>query len=124
MQRWMLITVSANFYTLFLFDTLGDSVGFQGAYWVLIVMPLMPLCMFSVYACYNTVTQTAAIELNNVSNINTTVATENIIRDSELQMVDMVNTPQPEVAIETNNSLIVNSTGDSETEIVSELHRK
>ena len=52
-SMWMLISVSACFYTLFLFDTLGDSVGFQGAYWVLIVMPLMPLCMYSVYSWYN-----------------------------------------------------------------------
>ncbi len=49
----MLISVSACFYTLFLFDTLGDAVGFQGAYWVLIVMPLMPLCMYSVHTWYN-----------------------------------------------------------------------
>ncbi len=48
---WMLITVSCWFYTLFLFDTLGDAVGFDGAYWVLIVVPLMPLCIYaSVYA--------------------------------------------------------------------------
>ena len=34
------------FYTLFLFDTLGDSVGFENALWVLVVMPLMPLFMY------------------------------------------------------------------------------
>jgi hypothetical protein len=44
---WMLITVSCWFYTLFLFDTLGDAVGFEGAYWVLIVMPLMPAVLYS-----------------------------------------------------------------------------
>jgi Leucine-rich repeat (LRR) protein len=43
---WMLVTVSCWFYTLFLFDTLGDAVGFEGAYWVLIVMPLMPLVVY------------------------------------------------------------------------------
>ena len=43
---WMLITVSCLFYTLFLFDTLGDAVGFDRAYWVLIVVPLMPLCIY------------------------------------------------------------------------------
>ena len=43
---WMLISFSCWFYTLFLFDTLGGSVGFGGAYWVLIVMPLMPLVMY------------------------------------------------------------------------------
>ena len=46
---WMLVTISCWFYTLFLFDTLGDSVGFNKAYWVLIVMPLMPLVMYIMY---------------------------------------------------------------------------
>lgn len=46
---WVLITVSCWFYTIFLFDTLGDAVGFQGAYWVLIVMPMMPLVVYGVY---------------------------------------------------------------------------
>jgi hypothetical protein len=42
---WFLLYVSCGFYTLFLFDILGDSVGFDKAYWVLIVMPCVPLCM-------------------------------------------------------------------------------
>jgi hypothetical protein len=46
---WMVITTSCLFYTLFLFDTLGDSVGFSGAYWVLIVMPLLPLGLYLGY---------------------------------------------------------------------------
>ena len=46
---WLLITVSCWFYTLFLFDTLGDAVGFERAYWVLIVMPLMPLVFYGLY---------------------------------------------------------------------------
>jgi hypothetical protein len=33
------------FYPLFLFDTLGDAVGFQRAYWVLIAVPLLPVVM-------------------------------------------------------------------------------
>jgi hypothetical protein len=47
---WMLLTVCCGFYTLFLFDTLGDAVGLAGAYWVLIVMPLMPLCLYFCFA--------------------------------------------------------------------------
>jgi Leucine-rich repeat (LRR) protein len=39
----MVLTVSCLFYTLFLFDTLGDEVGFAGAFWVLIVVPVVPL---------------------------------------------------------------------------------
>ena len=48
----MLITISCWFYTLFLFDTLGDSVGFGGAYWVLVVMPLMPLVMYVLFYAF------------------------------------------------------------------------
>jgi len=46
---WMLITVSCWFYTLFLFDALGDAKGFDGAYWVLIVMPMMPLVLYVIH---------------------------------------------------------------------------
>ena len=48
----MLISVSACFYTLFLFDVLGDSVGLHNSYWVLIVVPLLPLWMYSMYNLY------------------------------------------------------------------------
>ena len=51
---WMLITVSCWFYTLFLFDTLGDCVGFNYAYWVLIVMPLMPVVLYACFKLYST----------------------------------------------------------------------
>ena len=40
---WFLLYTACCFYTLFLFDILGDSVGFYKAYWVLIVMPFLPL---------------------------------------------------------------------------------
>jgi hypothetical protein len=46
---WMLMTVSCWFYTLFLFDTLGDAVGFDGAYWVLIVVPLLPFVLYALW---------------------------------------------------------------------------
>jgi Leucine-rich repeat (LRR) protein len=40
---YLVLALSCTFYTLFLFDTLGDEVGFAGAFWVLIVVPLLPL---------------------------------------------------------------------------------
>jgi Leucine-rich repeat (LRR) protein len=49
---WMLVTLSCLFYTLFLFDTLGDAVGFRGALWVLIVVPLMPIAFYGAYSAY------------------------------------------------------------------------
>jgi hypothetical protein len=42
---WFLLYTACCFYTLFLFDILGDSVGFNKAYWVLIVMPCIPLSL-------------------------------------------------------------------------------
>jgi hypothetical protein len=56
----MLLTLSCLFYTLFLFDTLGDAVGFEGALWVLIVVPLLPLCMF---LCYTMCAKFGAFEV-------------------------------------------------------------
>jgi len=49
----MLISVSCIFYTIFLFDTLGDAVGWYGAYWLFIVMPLMPLVLFALFHVYS-----------------------------------------------------------------------
>jgi hypothetical protein len=46
----MLVTLSCQFYTLFLFDTLGDAVGFQDALWVLILVPLLPAVLYAVVA--------------------------------------------------------------------------
>ena len=49
-SAWLLVGISCLFYALFIFDTIGDKEGFAGAYWVLIVLPLMPAVIF---ACYN-----------------------------------------------------------------------
>ena len=46
---WFLLYTACCFYSLFLFDILGDSVGFNGAYWVLIVMPCLPLIIHVIY---------------------------------------------------------------------------
>ena len=43
---WMIGTCACWFYTLFLFDTLGDVQGNTASYWVLIVMPLMPAVLY------------------------------------------------------------------------------
>ena len=42
---------SCMFYTLFLFDTLGNDVGLIGAFWVLIFFPVLPLIVFVVFRC-------------------------------------------------------------------------
>jgi hypothetical protein len=43
------LALSCVFYTVFLFDTLGDEVGFAGAFWVLIVVPLLPIVALAVH---------------------------------------------------------------------------
>ena len=48
-SMWMILGISSCFYTLFLFDTLGMSEGVTNAYWVLILMPLVPLFDYIVY---------------------------------------------------------------------------
>jgi hypothetical protein len=44
--KWYLVIISCAFYSLFLFDVLGDKVSFAEAFWVLIVVPLLPLTIF------------------------------------------------------------------------------
>jgi Leucine-rich repeat (LRR) protein len=41
----MVAAFSCVFYTLFLFDSLGDAVGVSGAYWVLIATPLLGILL-------------------------------------------------------------------------------
>lgn len=50
---FMQIAVACCFYALFLFDTLGDAQGADQAYWVLIVMLLMPIVFYAVYVLYS-----------------------------------------------------------------------
>jgi Leucine-rich repeat (LRR) protein len=50
MALCLVLTVSCMFYTLFLFDTLGYEVGFAGAFWVLIVVPLLPVVTWALHA--------------------------------------------------------------------------
>jgi hypothetical protein len=49
---WMLLTVTCLFYTIFLFDILGDVVGVGAAYWVLIVLPLLPLVIYVLHKLF------------------------------------------------------------------------
>lgn len=44
---WVMLTIACGFYTIFLFDILGDVVGFYRAYWVLIVIPCIPLYIYT-----------------------------------------------------------------------------
>eukprot|EP01032_Pedospumella_encystans_P014312 gene14312-biopygen11684 len=49
-SAWLMLCFTCAFFTLFVFDTLGDAVGFDRAYWVLIVLPLLPFVFMGVLA--------------------------------------------------------------------------
>lgn len=49
---WMIVTFCCIFYTAFLFDTLGDSSGFNAAAAVLVIGPLAPLCAYAIRSVY------------------------------------------------------------------------
>jgi hypothetical protein len=48
----MVVVFACLFYTPFLFDILGDSVGIDASIWVIIVVPLLPLLFPLVYMAY------------------------------------------------------------------------
>jgi hypothetical protein len=49
---WLLATFAILFYTLFLFDTLGNEVGAEAAGWVLVVVPASPLALYLIRSVY------------------------------------------------------------------------
>jgi hypothetical protein len=49
MALYLVLTVSCMFYTLFMFDTLGYEVGYAGAFWVLIAVPLLPVVAWALH---------------------------------------------------------------------------
>ena len=60
---WIVIFIASGFFSFFLFDVLGDVVGLSSSYWVLIVMPALPLFIymcFRLYDVYNNVTLSAS----------------------------------------------------------------
>jgi Leucine-rich repeat (LRR) protein len=47
---WLLVFFGCFFYALFLFDILGDRIGLRGAYWVLLLVPLLSVVLYAVEA--------------------------------------------------------------------------
>jgi hypothetical protein len=45
---FIIVCFSCAFYALFVFDTLGNSVGLNQALWSVVVMPLFPVCIVAV----------------------------------------------------------------------------
>lgn len=47
-SSWVIIGCSSCFYSLFLFDMLGNGVNYKQAFWIVIVTALSPLCLYAV----------------------------------------------------------------------------
>jgi Leucine-rich repeat (LRR) protein len=90
MALYLVLTMSCMFYTLFLFDTLGYEVGFAGAFWVLIVVPMLPVAAWVL----NT-----AIRLRSLR----WAASSATVKDS--------NAPDLEVGVELANVPVASNTG-------------
>jgi hypothetical protein len=88
---WFLLYTACCFHSIFLFDILGDSVGFYKAYWVLIFMPCLPLIMhvhyqLSKYIAIITSDKQSEVYVNEDENNNNN-ATATIQLTSTLSMV-------------------------------------
>jgi Leucine-rich repeat (LRR) protein len=80
----MVVAFSCVFYTLFLFDTLGDAVGLRGAYWVLIVVPLSAVLLSAGFSFQKTKRRTKSADC---------IATRN--NDSRAVELQVVRSPLP-----------------------------
>jgi len=49
---WIILTFSSCFFSFFLFDILGDDVGFQSSYWIIIVTSLIPFYLYILELMY------------------------------------------------------------------------
>lgn len=78
------------FYTLFLFDTLGDAQGFGAAVWVLVVVPCAPFVVYGVGEVYRVsapikavrTESSAGTEMSSVPAIKSETSTINVLHDS------------------------------------------
>ena len=68
---WLMLSFSCAFMAPFLFDVLGSTEGLQGAYWVLIVVPLCPLVAYIMVRIWRFVRdkyEPKAFDVNDVNN--------------------------------------------------------
>jgi hypothetical protein len=59
---FLIVCFACCFFPLFLFDTMGDAVGLQGAYWVLIAMPLTPVVVAMIMKVCNFGTESVRVD--------------------------------------------------------------
>jgi Leucine-rich repeat (LRR) protein len=71
---YLVLTVGCMFYTLFLFDTLGYEVGFAGAFWVLIAVPLLPVVFWALHTAVGSVAAPCSVQTDHSPELEVGVA--------------------------------------------------
>jgi hypothetical protein len=64
---WIIIFISFSFYTLFIFDSFGDELGFKRSYWTLIVVPFIPLGLYLIVVITRSIRQQQQQQLSTSS---------------------------------------------------------
>jgi hypothetical protein len=45
---WIITFMTCTFYSWFIFDALGDEVGFRQSFWILIAYPMLPILLYGI----------------------------------------------------------------------------
>ena len=95
---WLIVTFSCWFYTLFLFDTLGDAMGFRKSFWILIVVPLMPAFLYVLYCMMvRFVGRSEALDAQSVSETTLSPLSRQVSGSAHVELSDVYSRPSESV---------------------------
>jgi hypothetical protein len=100
---WMIVSVCGIFYAQFLFDTLGDAVGYNQALWVWVITPLAPLLCYTMNQIYQDVFARSSSSVPQEAGRH---------RDTEMKVLEMMKNTNS-----TNNADFQENTAESTVEI-------
>jgi Leucine-rich repeat (LRR) protein len=115
---YLVLTVGCMFYTLFLFDTLGDEVGFAGAFWVLIVVPLLPVVAWAVHTTVNLIRSNGTVRAFNSSKTDHSPDREMGVALADLQAMRAARV----VAVEASSGSVIGEQGNGELSSENPMH--
>jgi Leucine-rich repeat (LRR) protein len=121
MALYLILAVSCMFYTLFLFDALGYEVGFAGAFWALIVVPLLPVVAWVLHIISERVRSRVSVAASNADNSEHIPDPEVGVALAELQATKAVGTGAEAAAVATVGSQ-QGETRDTATSSANPMH--
>ena len=99
----MLLVFACWFYTPFLFDTLGDSIGVDNASWVLVILPLFPPVIYMGHMMY----------IYGVNRYRTQNDLERRSASIELRKSDFLRSQRPSTTLQLDNEMTTITTAES-----------